>query len=1458
MKQKILTLLLSIVTSSIFCSASGSQSDGTYSNLTVAPVDSESGYFVLRSHNTGNEFINSGVFEYGDEITITSIPADGFVFARWMDDADWKDKDLRIKANRKFTKSNKDEALSALFYFEPESNADWYGVNNDEFIKFSLNDYAAKVARATNSLSDVKGGDYDGENWIFIEDATVNYFEFEGRLKDGEDILGQSGRIEKYSKTYIYDATDMTIDFLKGDIYAVAGSKLYKITKLEPKEIATFKLDKVETPIYAIAINADSKMYALGRDASKQAVLYTVNISGEDANLTIVGNAKNGGKIGGAVVDGAQALAFDLSTGELFWGADDYLRIIDINKMKSFAVGDLGQKEGKQGTIKSLHCLTQMVEVGVTVAQGQESWGTATVGETSTTGKKNQYVFEDYLPGETVTITATAKEGYHFDHWEIDGDKKHTEYKPATLDFEAEEIIYIAYFAEGEGSESTFHFISVVSNDNGKGRVTGSGNYEYGSTVILTATAEQGYQFNGWSDGNTDNPRQIIVTSDATYIANFDTQMCTVSVLSNNENMGVASGSGIYSYGTELSVEATPAEGYQFIYWSDGNTDNPRQVIVTSDATYIANFYAMCTVSVLSNNENMGVASGSGIYSYGTELSIEATPEEGYQFIYWSDGNTDNPRQVIVTSDASYMAIFTDVWGTCGDNLTWGLTDGVLTISGTGTMTNFDWGDAPWYEYREDIASLTIGNSVTSIGNGAFDNCSGLTSVTIGKSVTSIGNGAFNGCSNLTSVIWNAKKCVNSGNFGSQVETFTFGDEVESIPDGCCREMNKLSSVTIPNSVTNIEDGAFYNCTSLTSVTIGNSVTSIGKYAFEYCSGLTSIEIPYNVTSIGSYAFYHCSYITSVIWNAWDCNSYNFGSQVESFTFGNAVGVIPDNICKGMYKLTSIIIPDNVYSIGKSAFEGCSNLRKVYIGTSVQELKDIGDGTFADCSKIDTVIWNAINCADMEYSPFYYSCENIKKFIIADDIKRIPANLCWGVKCVTSLRVPETVTAIGKDAFYGSGLKELYIPNSVKSVGGRAFQNCPLQKIEWNVPEQEDYYYIEESDYYDNGVKQIVVSLNASNLDWNTVNLYAWDSRGKQPLGEWPGTKLKKDKNGCYTYSFNGSSYSSINIIWNNGTDQTVDITNVEEPTIYELTSNSGKTIYYTASPYLTSRNSPFTGVTKTTEMIFGNSVKHIPARLCTGMSELTEIIIPNDVEKIGRSAFENCSGVEELTLGNSVSFIDENSFKNCIHIADINSYAASRPEIQSNTFENVSRKAYVWVPADQIRKYETDAYWGEFFIKTKEADATATTELQVNPSNNTVEVIWPAVENAATYELVIKDKEGNLICTLVFNAQGQLTTIAFNAPARNNASQQTQSTGFSFTVTGLESGTRYDLTMTAKDGNGSTLQENTMSFRTTGDQAIDEISTANSQLSTKIVRNGQFFILRDGELYNAQGARVE
>jgi len=144
--------------------------------------------------------------------------------------------------------------------------------------------------------------------------------------------------------------------------------------------------------------------------------------------------------------------------------------------------------------------------------------------------------------------------------------------------------------------------------------------------------------------------------------------------------------------------------------------------------------------------------------------------------------------------------------------------------------------------YNTSVTSVTIPNSVTSIGNSAFKYCESLTSITIPNSVTSIGDEAFKYCSSLTSI--------------------TIPNSVTSIGGTAFYGCSYLTSITIPNSVTRIEYATFVGCYGL-SITIPNSVTSIGDYAF-YASGLTSIIIPNSVTSIGNWAFANCHTLSSV------------------------------------------------------------------------------------------------------------------------------------------------------------------------------------------------------------------------------------------------------------------------------------------------------------------------------------------------------------------------------------------------------------------------------------------------------------------------------------------------------------------------------------------------------------------------------------------------------------------
>ena len=217
--------------------------------------------------------------------------------------------------------------------------------------------------------------------------------------------------------------------------------------------------------------------------------------------------------------------------------------------------------------------------------------------------------------------------------------------------------------------------------------------------------------------------------------------------------------------------------------------------------------------------------------------------------------------------------------GTCGDNVTWSLSGGTLTISGTGKMKDFSWEGAPWYGLREQITTAIIKNGVTSIGNWAFDSCRSLKSLTIPDSVTSIGSGAFQGCDGLTSITIPASvtSIGDGGTFNADITDIIVaeGNRSYTSVDGVLFNFDKTelicyphgktaTSYAIPHTVKTIGDTAFANCADLMAITIPASVTSLGRWVFSNCLSLTDVTIPASVTSIGDGPFLECPSLASV------------------------------------------------------------------------------------------------------------------------------------------------------------------------------------------------------------------------------------------------------------------------------------------------------------------------------------------------------------------------------------------------------------------------------------------------------------------------------------------------------------------------------------------------------------------------------------------------------------------
>lgn len=259
------------------------------------------------------------------------------------------------------------------------------------------------------------------------------------------------------------------------------------------------------------------------------------------------------------------------------------------------------------------------------------------------------FAFED-----TVTITASANHGYHFTQWN-DGDTN-----------AVRRVVILSDTAFSAQYARNLYTITTSVNDPELGTVTGAGQYLFGQQVVLTAIpADASVTFTNWGDAVTENPRTITVNDDAEYRANFQRtlQTYTITLQVNDAVMGTVTGGGSYLEGTTAHIAAVANEHYEFDSWSDGNTNAVRDIVVTSNLTLTANFVAMNYMITVSCDATMGTVTGSGSYAYNTTATITATARQGYEFVQWSDGNTNATRTITVTGDAEYVAEFRAVQG---------------------------------------------------------------------------------------------------------------------------------------------------------------------------------------------------------------------------------------------------------------------------------------------------------------------------------------------------------------------------------------------------------------------------------------------------------------------------------------------------------------------------------------------------------------------------------------------------------------------------------------------------------------------------------------------------------------------------------------------------------------------------------------------------------------------------
>ncbi len=357
------------------------------------------------------------------------------------------------------------------------------------------------------------------------------------------------------------------------------------------------------------------------------------------------------------------------------------------------------------------------------------------------------------------------------------------------------------------------------------------------------------------------------------------------------------------------------------------------------------------------------------------------------------------------------------------------------------------------------LTSITIPEGVTNIGEGAFGGCPNVTSIvvdenniiyespdncnaiiekssntlvcgcqntTIPNTITAIGNCAFDGCKKLTSI--------------------AIPEGVTTIGKWAFYECEGLSSISIPSSVTAIDKSAFYGCTGLTSITIPEGVTTIGVWAFGECTNLESITLPSSLTSIGGSAFHGCTGLTSITIpegvttiGAW---AFSYCTNLESITLPSSLTSIGEDAFHECVSITDIAIPDGVTDIGLDAFYHVLNV--TYHGTAIDTknvrwscrcINGYVEGIFAYSNNTKTVLWGCLRTA-------------MGAIDIPNTVKTIGGYVFSGCKEITSVTIPNGVTTIGRGAFDDCDrLDTIIIPSTVTSIDNSAIEGSDDLKV---------------------------------------------------------------------------------------------------------------------------------------------------------------------------------------------------------------------------------------------------------------------------------------------------------------------------------------------------------------------------------------------------------------------------
>ncbi len=566
----------------------------------------------------------------------------------------------------------------------------------------------------------------------------------------------------------------------------------------------------------------------------------------------------------------------------------------------------------------------------------------------------------------------------------------------------------------------------------------------------------------------------------------------------------------------------------------------------------------------------------------------------------------------------------------CGEHATWELTNGTLTIKGSGEMTNYDIGDSakrpPWYDSRESITAVEVKESVTSIGNDAFRGCSKLARVTISSNLTRIGSYAFGDCS-----------CEGFTDIRLPGSLHTFGEYAFF-------NAAYLRMVTIPSGVTALPEGLFYHCPSLLDVAVPESVTNIGKSAFGDSAYMHLSDIHYEgsedawkriaiTTDTGTndkalaLARIHYNASVDYVQNVPDktCGrGLSYTLQNGAFTV-SGTGWMWDwgdssSYCRPPWHntaetITSAELGSGVKSLGAETFRGCRNLASV---TLPEGLEEIGAHAFHDCS-----------------------CEDFTDIRLPESLRTFGEYAFYNTTCLRMVTIPRGVRALPEGLFYHCpSLLDIAVPESVTSIGKSALGDSAYMHLS-------DIHYEGSEDAWNRIAITTDTGTNDQALALARIHYNASVDYVQNIPGVTCGRGLSYTlQNGAFTVSGNGWMWN-----WARGSS-------------YATQPWAGSTLATITSAEL------------------GTGVRNVGEEAFYGCYNLAHVTLPEGLEEIGKKAFSGCASSEfvDIRLPSTLRRFGEEAFYGAAYLRMI-SIPSGVTELPDGLFNRCSGLFDVAIP---------------------------------------------------------------------------------------------------------------------------------------------------------------------------------